>query len=434
MNEVVTFFRHRRNDPGETYRIELGMCRFFIYSRKPIPSRLPESRKSTDRDALQDTSRDLQKAVAKQDGGLILKIIDESNGRIVEVTTIGTKSDAVSEVLVLSPGRPPRFSSSKSGRLPVSSHLIVPVDEDSLAHLHQLIDELAWLPADLEALMINAIRRPSLDARLERIEEKLFGETAEQTANAGWLERMKLRLNRWLTPMTYRVAAATLLALLLGANALLFHQINSKLQASTTSTSENDTSKTTVASTETSTSKPSAELPKQDTLANKARKLFELLRKKRDANPKLQALYGAHFTEMDKKDLTDQEIIALFRQYDGVGGATANRPFLWGIVKLQALEFDPNVKDEILRDGLAYTDMKNVFTKIGLANIQTDPAKQGLLAALACRMGYDTEAPGLKQTTTERFVFVPNGKCDQYTDAHIEKGLDGLIAFVEKMP
>jgi len=436
MNEVVTFFRHRKNDPGETYVIKLGTCRIFVYSRRSIPSQLPKNRENADQDSLRQAFQDLQKAVGKQDGGFIVKIIDESNARTVEVAAIGMKSDAVRELLVLSPGRPPRFSSTREQKLALSSHLIVPVDEDSLAHLHQLIDELAWLPADLEALMINAIRRPSLDARLDRIEEKLFGETAEQTANAGWLERTKLRISRWLTPTMVRAGAATFLALLLGANAFLLRRIDSKLIAGpVSSTAASQTSTTATTSSQTTSIENPAVQPNAGTLVNNAKTLFQLLRKKRSANAKLQILFDAHFTEIDKDHLTDDEIRRLFRQYDGIAGAPANRPFLWGMIKLQALELDPGLDDVFLRNWLEYTTTKTAFEKIGLARIEADAARQGLLAAVACRMGYGApDAPGLKQTTTKPFVFVPNGKCSDYTDAHIERGLDGLIASLEKTP
>jgi hypothetical protein len=437
MNEVVTFFRQRKNDPGETYVIKMGTCRFFVYSRKSILSQLPKHRETADQDTLRQAFQDLQKAIGKQDGGFIVKIIDDSNARTVEVAAIGMKFDAVSELLVLSPGRPPRFSNARVQKITLSSHLIVPVDEDSLAHLHQLIDELAWLPADIEALMINAIRRPSLDARLDRIEEKLFGETAEQTANAGWLERTKLRINRWLTPTTVRAGAVTLLALLLGANVFLLRRIDSKLIAGQApSTAASDTSATATAASQTATIEKPAVQPNGETFVNKAKKLFELLRKKRRASAKLLTLYDAHFTEIDNSNLADGEIVRLFRQYDGTKGAPANRPFLWGMIKLQALELEPSLDDAFLKDWQEYTATKAAFEKIGLEKIQKDAAKQGLLAALACRMGYDTpDAPGLKETTTTKpFVFAPNGKCDQYTDDHIEKGLDGLIASMEKMP
>jgi hypothetical protein len=57
--------------------------------------------------------------------------------------------------------------------LEIGDHLLLPVSKNAEARLSALRDDLKGLPSDLESSILNIIRRPSLEWRLDRIERTL---------------------------------------------------------------------------------------------------------------------------------------------------------------------------------------------------------------------------------------------------------------------
>lgn len=417
MNEAVSFFRHRKIDRGETHRIEIGPTHFYVYSQESIPSRLPQDRETADRDAVQEAYREISNAVRQQGGGVIVKVVDDITGRRVSVETVGQKTSQRSlRYVVLAPGQPFRFADDDETKLPLAAHLVIPVDDEAAEHLQQFVSQLEWLPPDLEMLVLNAIRRPSLDARLAKVEAAVFRSPGDKPSGMGLIARFRRALDK------YEVAAGVpLIALIIAiAYFLLPHPVSfTKPAASNAGEGTN----TTASVTDTSAT---AGVTKHDHVSE-ARKLLAKLREKKGDD--LKTLYEKHFETLDKLDATDQDIQRLFDPYQQ--GAVDNRPFLWGLIKLQVLKLEPESKT-FLAPWDAFTPTRKVMTKLGLNNIKTkDVVGYDLLAALACKLSVESPArPTLNPTSDNPVTF--DGKCDAFTTETIPKGLAGLNAFLDK--
>lgn len=424
MSEVATFFRHPEKHSGETYHIEIGSSHVSVYSRKAIPSKL--LKQAVDRKETDIGLKDLRSAVNQGGGGVIVTVSDDGGEMNLKVDWVGPKEDC--QFVILSPGRGPRFSQDKE-RLPAASHVIVPVDQDAEDNLRRFIGQLAWLSPDLESLVLNAIRRPSLDSRLNNVEARLFGQSSDEALNAGRFRRTMVAVKRWATSQAYSVAAG-LLTLLLVANGLLLWRLYSRLGQPYTVNPAAHTS--TSATQRTNDSSKTVTRAKRDAeFVDEARDLFKILHAKRPTDPVLDTLYKEHFREFDDEALTDEQVAGVFRR--------GNQRFLWGIIKLQALKLEPRPADPtFLTAWDEMTATKTVLRNIGTNRIEADSEGLRLLAAIACRFDYSTPpepTPGLPETpSAPALVFEVDGDCSTLTATDIEKGLQGLIKFVEQRP
>lgn len=416
MSEAITFFRRRESDSGETYRIEIGPSRMYVHSRKRLDTKLLQQ--AAGRNEIDRAEGELRQAISNNgNAGVIAIASDDGSGRELRVKWCGAKSSqSPDEFLVVTPGRAPYFL-ERNERVPPGTHVIVPVDQDAARHLHDFVDHLAALPPDLESLVLTAIRRPSLDTRLSKVETKVFGDTATETPGGGWFARTIGAV----PAVAYRVAAMVVLAVLLGANAWFLREVSGKL-GKTEEGVKNDEQKAGMKAAQASVvAVKTQEAAKTVDLLGEARPLIEALRAKSDA-PLLKELYASHFAALERQPFKESDIPALFD----------SKPFLWGLIKLQALELVPSPPDRtFLKKVDAWSPTKKVFSDYGVQRIQGEDLD--LLAAAACRMKYASpKVPGLPAGDDPPLEFVPNRKCTDYTDQHLAAGLESLTEFVEK--
>ncbi len=78
--------------------------------------------------------------------------------------------------------------------LEIGDHLLIPASKDAESRLNALRDDLKGLPSDLESSVLNIIRRPSLEWRIERIERTLSMPAATQA------ERQRSRTRKMTFP------------------------------------------------------------------------------------------------------------------------------------------------------------------------------------------------------------------------------------------
>ncbi len=431
MNDFATFFRDRANDEGETYQLEMGTRRVSVYAQQPVPSlQKPGGKIASDGDVL-------RRDVAQAGGGVIVMAADEQGGRIVSIARVAGKGyTPPDECVVLAPGRPPHpwkmpngNTDSAKSKWPAGSHLLVPVDQQSGEKLQSFIGYLGWLSPDLESLVLHAIRRPSLDTRLSKVETRLLGQTTDEAmaaSNARGLARLKNRFEQWAASPIVRMTSAILFVLLLAANGVLLYRVQNRLA---TKESEKADVKTRVDPTKPADGKKTAAIPKKaEGFVDDAKVLFEHLRDAKD--PMLTDLQKAHFASLNLQKLDD----ALRARKAGEQG-NGNRPVLWGLLKLQLLAFDPDPRDTaFLKQWEEITSTKNVYNAIPQATLDANPDGVRMLAALACRMGYVEGTPTLKETAPDGEVspaVVLPGGCD-VSDAEIEKGLQALDELVEQ--
>jgi hypothetical protein len=420
MNESATFFRNRKEDQGETYQfcVKTGseIYRFSVYSRRPL-----QSRRFVDQEIAQKDVSGFAKKVCEEvekdgDGGLVVIVSGEERARSVEVRRLGPDlAEPARRFAVLIPGMPADFRQiQEKHRVPPGTHAIVPVDAAAEERLAAFVEQLPWFSPDFGSLVLNALRRPSLDARLSDVETRLFGKTAEEARDEavarGW-RRLRLRARRALSrPAVYAFASFVLVAIVLAGNAVLLYGLNSRMDAKSgvpaSGLPARDSNKAAV--------KP-ADPVMQDALAVNMRILLQELRSK-SSNATIQILYNEHFKPFDQPSASDAQIAAWFKNQDGNGGS---RPLLWGIIKLQALKLQiaqPNLAFLQKWDSIAAT--KKVFENLG--NLDKDATDQRLRAALSCRMRYRTPP----------FTY-DHESCDDLTDDDINDGLVPLIDFLK---
>jgi hypothetical protein len=434
MTEVATFFRHREQDPGETYRVDVRtdklLYQFSIYSRNPVEIRTNEADRAADNRECEAIFKDLRQKVATEGrGGLIVTTVYQGSRAQLGVTRVGGESfQPPQQFVVLAPGRPPSFFSTdkRETELFPGAHAIVPVDADAEERLRSFIGHLEWLPRDLESLALAAIRRPSLDARLTRVETRLFGHVSkgQETATDDWVTKLK----QWLwNPTFYRWAAVALVLLLLGVNTVL---LLTRLPDPDPEKKAEVPVEPTPVGPSPSPSPPEPTPVPSTVLGASLRDLFGKLRSSSDEN--LRLLYRVHFADLDTPSLSDAQVSTLFRERGPQERGAGTRPFLLGLIKLQALKLDPNPRDPtFLNEWENITGTKARFSEIGTDAIGGDREGQRLLSALACRLRYnDKQAPELMETGTAAVKFSER-PCQEFTEEDITEGLKNLIDFVE---
>lgn len=419
MNENTTFFRNRNEDSGETYQFSLktahGSQGFSVYCRRPLQSKWFSDGDSAQRDAA-SFSKKLHEVVAtKGGGGVVVTVSGENGRRTVEVKQVGRDAVApANRFVMLAPGIPAQFLPiAAKHQLPPGTHAIVPIDADAEERLAGFVEQLPWFSPDFETLVLNAIRRPSLDARLSSVETRLFGQSQEEPPpRRGW-PQIKLRLRKALSkPATYAIAVLILLTLLLAGNGYLLWDLRSKIDKGTPAPSAGaaaatDTSKNVKKTEPEKISNASA----RETLVTKTKELLQELRASKNAN--IQTLYRDHFKDFNEKS-TDEEIKSWFDVQKPPEGEEGSRPLLWGIIKLQALALQP--KDmSFLKNARTYTATTNIINK------SKDTKAIHLATVLECRLGYD-----------DKSLFTPpKAECDKVKDDDIKNGLSSLVEFVK---
>lgn len=443
MNEIATFFRPRGKDAGATYHFstttEKGVhYEFSVYCRKFVQLK-GLNLEETPRDWNANTYHDkLRNAVKGCGGGIIVKASGDGASRMLEVEHIGS-GNPPSRYALLAPGRPAYLHPiADKQNVPAASHAIVPVDEDSERRLVTFVEQLPWFSPDFEALVLNAIRRPSLDSRLDNVEAQLFGETAEAARNEanarGWA-RFRIRMEKLLSKSsTYGFAAAGVLVILGAANAWILYDLNSRIPTSAV-ISAGGNKKLAVETTETSNSNP-ADAPGTATspLVGATQQLLKEINKKK-ATDKIKTLYESHFQGFaDKQSLSDGDIEKWFETQPSPDGSDS-RPLLWGLIKLQTLKTNPRQSDINYLQGAGKRSASKVILDNMRVKLGEDRVGQRLIAALSCRLGYEnTQTPTLpKSDSSEALNLMPGTQCSDLTDEDIIKGLTQLTEFVKTL-
>lgn len=401
MSDVATFFRDRKKDPGETYQLTLegwrGTHRVLVYSQRPIESRALQDQSVTTQQELELALKDLRNAITSgSGGGMIVVVNDDDRSRTFNVVRVNAKPYAAAQGFVmLSPGRPATFvtidGNSRVYKCAAGSHALVPVSEDAQQRLQDFIGYLSWLSPDIESLVLNAIRRPSLDRRLDRVETRLFSQTSTE-ALAGASEGILGRIRNWAArpvpaPLV-RIVGALLLVLLIAMNGVALFRLFSKEDV-------------------VGIQEPS-KLPKSSAaapIADDAKALLEAVRKSND--PLLRKIDAAHFQSL-QTDETAQE-------------ALSQPQALWGLVKLQMLAIQPQPpRTEFLDHADAVEPTNEAYRAIPAKAITADARR--FFSAVGCRMHTKGKMP------------FQSLECKNVPDGAFEAGLRNLTTFVKGQP
>ena len=193
MNDFVTFY-YAPDRQGETLYLELaaasGSSKAVFYSNGALQSSLGlKSNRFEDADSYR---RALSRAaeLLKKQGGLM---VEWSGGRYRVGLYAASGYAPPSSVLLLSLAGIPRKVAIESGReaaRDASQRLVAAVNQEAQLQLEALMGQLAGFPDDIQSVLFNAMRRPALEARLSRLEERLAA-TSPARASAAAASRKK---------------------------------------------------------------------------------------------------------------------------------------------------------------------------------------------------------------------------------------------------
>jgi len=438
MNEVATFFRNPAGDAGITYHFQIGTERgahhYFVYMRRRVNAVEFSDQEVKHRD-LAAFHREITTSLRAHGGGIVVVASGEGTSRNIDISAIASGSYVpASRYTVLRPGYPSHWLPlDNAAKITLGSHLLIPVDPDAEEQLQTVMSLLNWFAPDVEALVSTAIGRPSFDVRLDKLENRLLGQTADATAaEAGltWWRRFGLQLRRLATnPLLYGWGVAALLVALLGLNAYLLHRLNSKLPEVAGTPVASETLKAPKHQASMVTAAPHAAAA--PTIASRTKELLAEVRARSSGNPRLKLLYDAHFAQFVAQGIDD----AKARQWFSTQTSNTDaRPLLLGLIKLEAMHLNPNVRDAtFLERWDNITATKDVLRAV--PEDQRDPDGLRLMSALACRLGYGSsprpELPAF--TNSPALVLMPDGRCDALGDETIEEGLDHLFGYVRTL-
>jgi hypothetical protein len=403
MPETSTFFRNRSADDGETYhfRITAGAAThdMAVYTRSRGDSQVFRDREIPQK-GLNGAVAEIEKAVVRSGGGVLVRATEEGAWRTLDVRFLG-ETERARTVLLLTAAYPPRAVAADGKiRLPEGAHVIVPVDRDAEERLRDFVAQLTWFSPDFESLVLDAIRRPALDARLADVEKQVFG-TARNTTS-GRLRRAAVTGGRMLlSPVVQSATIACLLVMLLAVN------VFGLLRTAGTSTPPVSQSAPPV------TPAVGAPLPVArvsapvDPLASAAKALIDAVHDKAPSNDTFRVLYDTHF-----KNIEDSEIAAAFTR----PANNHQRALLMGIIKLQVLKLQGTTGETSFVAPWNTFELTNHALETLHEKARADDVGRRMVAALACSVGGDK--------------LVPADSCDGVCTANIEPGIRQLIDYV----
>jgi len=178
-SDLITFF-HPDGSTGQDCVFSLQLdggdqFEFWVFDRSgKINFSGFASRKISSKEDLEDLASEIGSLI-QRGGGLYFYAMDHNGvlrGRLVPIPA----SDYAppEEVLRLSPSSGTRFEKI-TGKidLAIGDHLVVPVSATAGQRLDAFYKNLECFPSDLQTLLLNVIRRPSLEWRIHRIERAL---------------------------------------------------------------------------------------------------------------------------------------------------------------------------------------------------------------------------------------------------------------------
>ncbi|HZF08061.1 MAG TPA: hypothetical protein VFE33_04650 [Thermoanaerobaculia bacterium] len=429
MNGLVTFYRDRK--VGATYEVHLRVAQgpetiVFVYGAQRIRSTALKDREINEKQ-LSETLTDIRMDVQQAGGGVIAVATGEAEKRIKVETVKSAGFEPPTIFLALAPGAAPRaLDVEKEILLSFGARLLIPGDAATQKQLESFVQYLGYLPLDLEMLVLDAIRRPSLDTRLMEVETRTFGK--RETGRIRPLWALKIRAVGRGVVRALQPAVLMLLLAGLAVNGWWTHELVGEKKEQDSPPVATPTPRTGPPQ---NPSPPAPRVTEPHSLSSSVIELVEAVRKKSKTNATMGKLYQVQFKPVEAVLATGD--LSKFQTKD-------SQTFYWGLIKLQALQLEPNADPAMLDKFDSFKPTKEEFRKIGNARWSADVDGYYLLAAAACSLGYLTPSgPGLptsgKSPTIDPAVeFVPGGKCTDYPFAKSGPGLQKLARYVETLP
>jgi len=421
--DLITFF-HPDGSTGKdwTFSLQLGngeTTEFWVFDRGGNADFSSFSARKVSSDKEIDRVANEVRTLIQESGGFYSYALDH-NGvlrcRLVPIEAPGYAPPK--QVLRLSPAAAARFEDiTGKADLAVGDHLVVPISATAEKRLGDFCRDLDGFPADLKALVLNVIRRPSLEWRIHRIERTLKNlppatqaeQQREQGRSGKFLNRLRRAIMRPI-PLGPAIAAMLLLA---GGTLFASHKLSSAKEegndpapTSATPSPENQSDK----DPQSSPQSPSAEAGEK---ADALKDLFEALKGSDDRSP-LKKLYNSHFQGHDQAPFN------------------GSSPVVWGIAKLEAaqLGFLP-MNNSLFGPPLDQAGVKKIYTQKGTAALKNHKESKDLLVWSFCKAFGKPELND-KADDPKPLALDKNIDCGNLESTMAEPGLKDLTDWVKK--
>ena len=485
MQSFITFFRNQEQDHGRTYRLTItkGEERLLleIYAARPMKSSVLREDQAYKSDKDYDLFfEDLKRAIKEAGGCLAVTRNAAKGGRIIVVDVVsGPGYKPPKSAVKLDPVYPPKRVDFKGAviELTPGAHLILPAHGEAEQQLMSFLGNLTWLSGDMQALVLNGMRRPSLDSRVERLEAAV---NPEKSGAPGVREKGLRGALVWAKDLASKPAPrgpviAFAILMMLIVNAVLLRTVidlasrgestiaqksgqpnggggndsdngnggaggdstnggsSGDENGNTNGGSSNNPGTDSEGSNSGNGSGGSggAEGPFSSTISS----FYNKLRGRGDNEP-LKKLYDKQFRDYSGTDWTEVAAKA----------ALGNKAFAWGLIKVQGLKI-ASAKSGVIsgfEDAFfesptrAVTATNKFFSKLREEEstkgpLAADQAGLRMVAVLVCEMNYKESGLGVlpKGSTESAFVVLEDVRCEDLQMNDVLAGINGLAGFVE---
>jgi hypothetical protein len=423
--DLLTFFSPRESRGGiiQIFTVEIGKgpeIEILVYSPERVDLSRPAAFSvASDKDYLALVNE--IKALLAPGGGILAEL-QSHNGLTRTALTIfkslGFKSPQ--KMLRLSPAGSPRFETiPESVDVPMGDHLVVPVTAEAEERLASFYEKLHGFPADLESSILNVIRRPSLEWRIERIERVLnrpaatWKEEQRSRARGGTFLEKLLRIVMRPIPVGPAIAAALLLtAGTLAAYDNLFD--SGEKPKETEATPKVSNANTAAASTQENGEDPDPEEQEEPVHKDVDKSLGNLFTALQE-NRELEKLYKSHFDTHQDKPFEDSSPVAL------------------GIAKLQAVQLGLIKNDDaMLADQQLQAGTKSIYASdAGNKALAKNENTLELLAWSSCQRFGKPELPKTNTAPKAALIWATGRDCNHLKIENAAAGLDTLTDWVK---
>jgi len=397
VTDLVTFFRPRKGG-SNIYEFVAGDANFAICTSAQLAS-LP-SREARPADVREWATSQIRT------GGILVEITPETNNLRVELIA-GNNYQPPSRMLILPADREPKPERLNAELTFVpGSHYLIPCDAAAQEVLNDLVESLNYLSQDQQWTVLNALRRPNLELRVQLLETALIGRERDGVpggSRGSYLRESTPRDTKfWLL-----VAAIILLVLIIiGVPLYLVYRDATRSRANLQQNAPiTSNSRPPGPDSNSGNPKPAAALPFEKDAQDLKTAMFA------SPNKSVQGLYESHLAKV-----TGNRILE-------------SREFGIAALKLELLRLT------LLRPNSNDLDNPENMDDSLRAPLPTISAKTSTLAYIACTYNKSMAQPNDPVRPNINGVPILRESCDPPTDAKsklIEGGFAVLIAFAKR--
>ena len=308
--------------------------------------------------------------------------------------------------------------------LEVGDHLVVPVSVGAESRLRAFYQNVQNLPPDLQSSVLNVIRRPSLEWRVERIERAFRLMPATRFDQKPGLARQRTFLAKLssLFMRPFPIGPVLALALVLTAGTMFaydkFFREPTTTEVGSAEVDAKRKAENAVKSAESATTPESSiTASKSDTKSPETAfdTLFDTLEISRD--PNIKRLFGTHFEKHRKNRFKSSDIS-------------------WGITKLQGLQLNLlDMSSPVLNSLDAKSMTEEVYRDKGSLNqpisrLKGNAPALALLAYTWCQ--HDSRTPGLPKIGIYHEPLLLTDNCSKVVNDDVVLGLEALTDWVKQ--